>query len=174
MTRDYCGEMRQVIDAATADGRPYISRVLAGEIVAQLRIEDPELLLGWLDVTAEHWVWRLINDRDRALRSAALYHSPRSEFQRAAQAYATGGDDTALRRFLDIPFVVEDGTRKRLGTLDRDNLLFVATEYDKRANNSLMMSAFMKALAKKLQNGQVVSDVFNEEQLAAIFDSLRK
>lgn len=172
MTRDYCAEMRRIIDARTADGRPYIARVVASEVVTDLRTTDPDLLNGWLNTMAEHFIWQFVNDRDRAIRSRARYYVPRDEFQQAARAFTTG-NDKPLRRFMDMPLTVADGTRKRLAILNHNDLMFVAADYDKRAATNAMMTAFLTALAKKVGDG-VVADHFTEEKLAELFNSLRK
>lgn len=121
---DYGAEMRAVIDQHTGDGG-YIPRIAAGEIVAKLRATDPEILTGWLDEQAEHFVWQAINDRDRSRRAKAAHAGKSAAFRDAAAQHAEG-DPGALRAFLDSPYTVADGSRRPLAELRRDDLLHVA------------------------------------------------
>lgn len=163
MTRDYAAEMRAIIDAETATGA-YASRVVAAHVVEKLRATDPELLQGWLDAQAETFVWQAINDRDRSLRSHARATAGRAEFA----ADSARGD---VGRWLNTPFSVADGMRKRLGDMSRDDLLFASGEYRARAEQNRMTSTFLAVLAKKVRRG-TVRDHFTEEQLDAMWTSI--
>lgn len=167
--RDYAKEMRGVIDEATSHG-PYVPRQLSTEIVEKLRVNDLELLTGWLDEQAEHFVWQAINDRDRSVRSHVRQTSRRSAFADAAKAHAEGAK-AAFRDFLSMPFTVENGSRCSLASLHADDLLFVASDYEQRERDNGLMKAFVRALAKKVGKG-TVADHFTNEQLTAMFDSL--
>ena len=166
---DYATRMRAAIDQHTGDG-PYVPRIAATEIVAKLRKNDPELLAGWLDEQAEHFVWQAINDRDRSRRSRAVHTGRSSVFREAATAAETG-NVAPLRAFLDAPYTVADGSRRRLGELRREDLLFVAGEYTRTAHENGMKAAFHNALAKKVGDG-TVAEHFTEPQLAAMWDSI--
>lgn len=167
--RDYATEMRQELDRATAEG-PYVPRVVAGEVVDKLRATDPDLLDGWLQAQAEHFIWQAINDRDRSVRAATRHRAPRQEFSSAVTAHDQG-DVTPLRKYLDMPYSVEDGSRKRLASLTRDDLQFVGATYRRRAAENALMEAFFAALAKKVKSG-VVADHYSEDQVAAMFASI--
>lgn len=167
--RDYATEMCEVLDRATAEG-PYVPRVVASEVVAKLRVTDPDLLNGWLQKQAEHFVWQAINDRDRSVRAATRHRASRQQF-RSAVASREQGDDAPLRRYLDMPFSVEDGSRRRLASLTHDDLLFVGATYERRAAENALMQAFFTALAKKVKTG-VVADHYTEDQVASMFTSI--
>lgn len=168
--RDYCGEMRRVIDEATADGA-YVPRLVASEVAEKLRATDPDLLEGWLQAQAEHFLWQMINDRDRSVRAATRHRIKPQAFSEAAAAHESG-DGAPLRKFLDMPFSVADGSRKPLAKLDKDDLLFVRDGYQKRADENAFWVAVTGALAKKVGKG-LVEDHFTEDQLAKMFDSSR-
>lgn len=168
--RDYCREMRQIADEVTADG-PYIPRVAASEIVAKLRATDPDLLDGWLQAQAEHFVWQMINDRDRSVRAAIRHRKKPREFASAVKSH-NNGDSAPLLKFMDMPLTIANGTRPVLGDLYRDDLLYVQGTYERRTRDNAMMGAFLGALAKKVGDGRV-RDHFSEDQLAKMFDSLR-
>ena len=169
MSRDYAAEMRTVIDQWTADS-PYVSRAVANEIVAKLSVTDRDLLDGWLRVHAETLIWQAINDRDRSTRAHTRRVAGARRFAEAADA-AEEGDTTALVGFLSVPYVVADGSRKTLGSLDKDDLNFVAQRYAQRAEENAMNAAFMKALARKVGKG-VVADHFTNEQLDSMWLSI--
>lgn len=169
MIRDYAADMRAVIDAETSHG-PYVSRVIAREIVEKLTVNDPELLDGWLHAQAEQLIWSAINTVDRSVRASARSSASRSAFADAAAEH-DDGDSTALGRFLVARYVVEDGTRRELATLTKADLLFVADTYDARAKANAFEAAFMRALAKKVRNG-TVADHFDEVKIAELRASL--
>lgn len=165
--RDYMGDMRRYVDAATDGSGPYHPRVVASDVITRMRVEDPELLNGWLHVGAEHFVWQMILDRDRSRRSHTRHASPRREFANAS-ASAAAGDYDPLRGFLNMPFSVEDGSRRRLRTLRGDDLRYVASNYQAIAHRNAMMSAFLTALARRIGD-DTVEDHFTEEQLDKMF-----
>ncbi len=169
MTRDYAAEMRAVIDSETGSG-PYVSRVVAAQIVEKLSVTDPDLLNGWLHAQAEQLVWQAINDRDRSLRAHARTATGRAAFAVASAAHDCG-DSSSLRGFLEAPYVVEDGTRRRLADLRADDLLFVAAGYEAAARKNAMHAVFMRALAKKVGAGRV-ADHFTNDSLADLWRSL--
>lgn len=163
--RDFAAEMRRVIDDHTADGG-YVPRIAASEIVEKLRVNNPELLAGWLDQQAAHFVWQAINDRDRSIRSGATERARRGAFAQAAQ-----GDGDQLHAFLEVPYTVEDGSRRPLARLTHADLLFVADEYDARAARNKFHASFIRALAKKVKTG-TVADHLTEEQVASMWTSI--
>jgi hypothetical protein len=167
--RNYAAELRAVIDAETAGG-PYVSRAVAEHVVEKLRATDRELLSGWLDAQAEHFVWQLINDRDRSTRSHARASSKPNAFNKDAKATG-GGDRASLARWLTVPFVVEDGSRKRLADMSKDDLLFVGDAYDAQARENKMTAAFMRAIARKVGT-KTVKDHYTDEQLSVMWQSL--
>lgn len=166
--RDYAHDMREVIDAACSGGG-YKPPQLATEIVAKLRANDVELLDGWLQAQAEHFIWQMINDIDRSRRTHARYAGPRGAFADAAQQYSNG-QAGALRDFLTLRFTVADGSRPELAALTAADLTYVADDYERREQKNALMKAVMRALAKKVGTG-TVGDHFTNEQLAAMFDS---
>ena len=166
--RDFAAEMRHVVDEATAQG-PYVPRQLATEIAEKLRANDPGLLDGWLDAQAEHFVWQMINDRDRSARAHVRATSKRGAFADAAKDHATG-NPRAFYDFLSMRFTVENGTRRSLATLTAGDLKFVADDYQSREQKNAFMKTVMLRLAKKV-GADTVADHFTNEQLAAMFDS---
>lgn len=167
---DYAAHMREIIDQHTGLG-PYSAPVAATEIAAKLRQTDPELLRGWLDAQAERFIWQAINDRDRSRRSHAVHSAKSSVFRSALSEHLQQGTTAPIRAFLDAPYTVADGTRRRLGALGQDDLNYVADRYDDRARQNGLYAAFLRAIARKVKTG-TVDDHFTEEQIAAMWESL--
>src|SRR6185369_7406169 len=149
MSRDYAAEMRAVIDSDTNHG-PYISRVIAREIVEKLEANDSDLLHGWLMAHAEQLIWGAINQRDRSVRGSARTTASRSAFAAAAEEHDEG-DSSALGHWLGCRYVVDT--------------------YDNRAKANAFEAAFMRALSKKVGRG-TVADHFDDEKIAALRRSL--
>jgi hypothetical protein len=163
--------MRALIDAETA-GESYETPAAAQNIVRKLRVTDTDLLSGWLDSQADHFVWQAINDRDRSTRSRARQQARRTAFADAAETFQSGGKQ-AMTSFLSMPFALEDGTRKRLADMDAADLTFAANQYEIAEHEAAMNKAFLKAIAKKVGKDKV-SDHFTEQQLATMWSSLSK
>jgi hypothetical protein len=168
MNRDYAAEMRAVIDAEATG--TYVPTVVASAIAEKLRATDPDLLVGWLDAQAEQILRHAINLRDCSQRTAARHARPRSVFAADAEA-AEAGEPERLAGWLGTRFTVEDGSRKPLAEMGREELLFVADAYEARARENKLTAAFAKAIARKVKTG-VVGDHFTDEQLSTMWDSL--
>lgn len=164
--RDYAADMRAVIDAETGD-QPYVSRLVANHIVTKLAATDADLLDGWLRAHAETLIWQAINDRDRSTRSKARATAGARRFAAAAESQ----DKVQLARFLDVPYVIEDGSRVRLAELYAVDLLFVAQGYEQRATDNAMNAAFLRALAKKVGKDRV-ADHYDDAALAEMWRSV--
>lgn len=169
--RNYAAELRAVIDAETADGSPYIAKVIAEQVVEKLRANDPDLLDGFLRAHEVQIVYKAINERDASRRAYVRVAATRSVFREAAQAAADSGDMQGVARFLTTVYTVEDGTRVRLSEMRKPDLLYVADRYADRAKDNLLQEAFMRRLAKKVGSGQV-SDHFTDARLAEIWQSI--
>lgn len=168
MSRDYAAEMRAVIDGQATG--TYVPGVVAVEIVEKLRANDPDLLAGWLDAQAPQILRHAINLRDASQRTAARHARPRSVFAEDAAA-AEAGEPERLAGWLGTRFTVEDGSRKPLAEMAKDDLLFVADAYEARARENKLTAAFAKAIARRVGTG-VVGDHFTDEQLSTMWDSL--
>ena len=169
MSTDLAADFRAFVDAETGEG-PYVSRLIANQVVAKLRATDPDLLTGWLDQQAEQIVWQFINDRDRSIRSHARVQSKPRLFATDAEK-AEGGDKASLVKWLDVPFAVADGSRKRLAVMTGEDLIFASTSYEERARRNRMTASFLRAISRKVASGQV-KDHYTDGQLSAMWDSL--
>lgn len=170
MSRDYAAEMRALIDAETKGA--YESRVVAAHIVEKLRATDQELLTGWLDAQAESLLWQAINDRDRSSRAATRSASSRSVFARDAKAHEDGGETTVLARWLSTPFTLPTNVRKPLGDMTKEDLLATSGTYEEKARSNRMTAAFLAALAKRTPRGKTVRDVFDDDKIDRMWQSI--
>lgn len=170
-SRDYAADMRKYIDEYTADG-DYNAADVSHRIVEKLRGEDRELLYGWLEAHAAETIRAAIARRDASTRAYARSHVKSSVFAQAAQA-AAGGDYEPLKAgYLQAIYVVDGlNTRKALKDMTSSDVLFVASTYTRRARTALMEAAFLKAVAKQIGDRHV-GDVFNNEQLAELYNSI--
>jgi hypothetical protein len=168
--RDYAKEMRTLIDQATQG--VYTSAVVAKELVEFLRTNDPELLEGWLDAQAVHFVRQAILKRDASARTYNRTQACRSVFREAAEEFEKSGDSTDLRsHFLTEPYVISDGSRMLLKDMTADHLSYVADEYAHSAKSSLLREAFLRAVAKRCGQ-RPVGEVLDEEAVAKIWCSI--
>jgi len=185
MSRDYVGEMRELINAEATGS--YTPSNVARKIAEKLRTEDPELLAGWLDAQAEAILREAVNARDRSQRTSARYSAPRSAFAMEAKAmeqvnsgFAADGwaaDSPQQRRaaqmgrWLSSRFTIADGSRRQLADMSRGDLLFVGEAYTERARDALLTAAFLKAIARKVGDRTVIEH-YTEQQLSTMWDSL--
>jgi len=148
---------------------PYSARVLAQQVLAELREHDPQILDAWLGLQAENMLWSLITQMDRRDRGNARRTSARSVFAAVANSPASARRQ-AVTEWLTTHYTTEDGLRRELGTLRKKDLQFVANGYRSRASSNLMQAAFMDALARRVGRG-TVADHFDEEELAQLYQS---
>ena len=169
--RDYAADMREIIDQYR--NKPtYNAAFVAEEIVERLLAGDRELLYGWLQAHAATTISTAIRAIDAASRSQARQNAKASLFA-AAAAEAERGNDQPLRHgFLQATYVINgNNERKRLRDMTAEDVRFVATGYEDRANSALMEAAFFRAVAKKIGN-RTVGEVFTNAQLTELRGSL--
>jgi hypothetical protein len=169
--RDYAADMMAAIERAI-DDEPYVSRIVAAKVVETLRELDPDLLSGWLDEQAEHFVWEAIGDRRRSTKAHTQAHRKSKLFGELA-ATAEDGTNRIEDWWLDrSEWVVDtDQTTKKLGDMTKGETLFAADTYDARARGNLLKAAVLKKIAEKVGDG-TVRDHWSEQQLAALFGDI--
>jgi hypothetical protein len=174
MSRNIAQDLRAMIDKEISEAGPvWTAAEIAARVVAKLRVYDPELLTKWLDAHAVPVVRETVNAISRAERTAVRARPLKStsKFQQAVARHE-GGDKTALSGWLSTDYVVnDDNQRKRLGDMERHDLLYAASAYTKRAKYSSMQAAFLRALSERVGSG-TVEQVFSDEDLARLWHSL--
>lgn len=170
MDRDYLADMNAAIEEAIPDG-DYTAPLVAADLVDRLRAEDPDLLLGWLELKASVFLADAVARRSNSRRAAARVSAPRRAFAEAARSFATGGDASVLRPF-EAEFVVDDqNTRRSVARMTAEDCRFVAGRYDETARQAKLEASFHRAVAKKV-GAATVGEVFSEEQYVAMYRSV--
>lgn len=149
----------------------YVPGVIAKKIVDHLRENDPKLLSDWLHAHAEGFIRNAINNRDKANRATNRTLARRNEFKQAAKQLE-GGDPEALTNFLNEVVETENGTKVPLKKLDSAGLEWTAQRFGVRAQENGLRKIYLETLAKKLSPGQTVGDVYTEDDLARIWNSI--
>src|SRR5881397_2549486 len=142
MYRDFEFEMMQIIRIETPRDMPYISSDVATHIVTKLKANDPELLDGFLKGRAEYVIHQIINRRDGSTRSHARQMAKRNKFTDAVKEFEKG-NRVPLTDFLSIVHVVQNGARKNIGKMNREELVFVAEDYFTRAEYNQLHATFL-------------------------------
>lgn len=171
-TRDFAAEMNVLIQARLDASATYQSTAVAGEIVADLAENDPELLQGWLVLHAHELIRTAVNRIGQAQRARNRVISTRKTFGNATQKFQETGDKEVLTTWLSTPYVAdENNNRLQLGEMKAQDLTFAAGYYQKLADSNAFEAQFLAALAKKVGRGKV-SDQYTEEQLGQMRSSL--
>lgn len=169
--RDYMAEMRAKVDAACVG--TWSAPAVATQVVEDLRVNDPDLLYGFLDLCAVTMVRQLINGRDQSARSHNRKTASRSVFKEAAEEHERGNSAPLeeLTQFLQELYVIEDGSKMALKDMHSTELNYVADTFEQRARENQMRAAFLYALANKCGD-RAVGEIFTEEQVAALWLSI--
>lgn len=166
--RDYMSDMNKRVDEILDEDETYPAAVAAQQLHDWLDEHDPELLTGWLKQYAVAILRDLILQRNRQRRNTDARDRTKVHFSSAARDYEAGDPD-ALGFFRQRFVVNPKGDLKRVRDMIYDDWKFVATDYDRAAQNSKRKAAFARAVMKKLTSGKTTGEVYTEEQLAALY-----
>lgn len=167
--RDYIAEMSQVVEASIPAG-DYVASVVAADLVERLRMEDPDLLAGWLDLKAAVILADVVARRSNSRRQAARIGAPRKAFAEAARSF-TDGDIEALHPFAAEYVVDDENTRRAVANMTADDCRFVASKYEESARISKLEAAFHRAVGKKI-GARLVGEIFTEAQYLEMYRSV--
>jgi hypothetical protein len=176
--RDCLSEMSALINAALPDGE-YVAPLVAHDLVEKLRVNDPDLLAGWLWERAEVTMTAYISDRIKNRRNASRESLSRSAFAGAAERFAATGDGAAMReavvqRPFDAEHVVNEGLlRRKVAEMTGEDHLFVAKEYADTKQTAALLESFHRAVAKKVGKRKT-KDVFTEVQYVEMYQSITR
>lgn len=142
------------------DRDPGSAAIAAQKLLAHVREVEPSALTEWLDDRAEPIVTDWIASKWNYRRAASR--------DRKAEKLREAMD------LLHALYVVDENyTRRRLGEMRAEDLLFAASEHERDAKAALFEASFLRAIAKQL-DGKRVRDVFTAEELHALRERLRK
>ena len=171
--RDYLAEMGQRIKAATK-GSGWVAGIVAAKLHAQLQEKDPDLLDGWLHAMAIQTLRQEISLRARVERTTARRRASARAFRDATDDAEETGDATPLLGLFQVIHTVdEDNTRKHAADMTGPEHLFVAGAYKQSANETLMLAAFHRAVAKKVGDKRT-SEVLDEQQYEELYLSIAR
>lgn len=170
MNRDYLADMNAAIEEAIPEG-DYAAPLVAADLVERLRVEDPDLLSGWLELKAAVFLADAVARRSNSRRQAARVAAPRRAFAEAARSFASDGDAAVLRPFAAEFVVDEENTRRVVARMTAADCLFVAGRYEETARQAKLEASFHRAVAKKV-GARTVGDVFSEEQYLTMYRSV--
>jgi len=173
-SRNVAQDLRELIEKEISEAGPvWTAAEIAARIVTKLRVYDPELLTKWLDAHAVNVIRETVNAISRADRTA-MRQKPLgtvAKFEAALKRYGAG-DKSALSGWLSTDYVInDDNQRKRLSDMEREDLLYAASAYTKRAQYSSMQATFLRVLADQVGAG-TVEQTFDDEQLSRLWRSL--
>lgn len=165
--RDYVTEVRALIDVEMKPGD--IPPVIAARIVEKLRATDPELLAGYLDAHAVDTIRYDIHAILSSARGRARTVSRMGAFQ---DRVINGGDPAGwLSDAVTYP-IDKTGAQMPLRLMTGEQVLYAADTRTSQGKALLTEAAFLRALAKRVPAGQTVGDVFDEQQITELRQSI--
>lgn len=171
--RDYNAEMNELILEIVKTDGDFVPPIEAWNLVTKLMETDPDLLNGWLHLHAKAFVSERIRYHLKSDRARVRQRSAVSAFAAAARRFESSGDSDALAGWLNLRYVIDErSTQRRLSEMTREDLMFVATRYERSARTALLEEAFHRAIAARVGD-RTVGEVFSEEELSAMYRNLR-
>ncbi len=173
--RNFSSEMTAVIEKYTPVG-DYIAAEVATKIIDDLSAEDPALLDGWLRDSATALLTHHIGQRRRAhLRAATVRRTVGLVFGEAAEQYsasvAAGAPDASVFSVFEERLIVNGNyTARKIGQMRREDHLFVARQFGRRAERSMKLRLFHEMVAAKMPDDTVTTgEAFTEEEYLTIY-----
>jgi hypothetical protein len=167
--RDIQQQMMELIRSAIPDGSGWMPAVVAEDLVAELRQNDPELLHLWLEDSAARFIQHHLVRILAALRAKSKSEVGARAFGAAAARFANGDAD-ALTMF-ELSYCVEDGTQVTIADMTGRDHLFIAGRFAMEAKQYALLEHFHKAVAKKVGERKT-SDVFTAEKYEQLYRSI--
>lgn len=170
--RDFNAEILDLVKNMTPVG-DFTARIVAEDVIAKLRANDPGLLAGWLDLRAGEILGAWIVAHYNSLRSRSRVMAPRKAFAEAAERFTDTGDIATLGPFGAVYVVDHANLRRRVADMVGDDHLFVADHYADDKHTAAMLEAFHRAVAKKIGT-QRTADVFSADQYLTMYRSITR
>lgn len=167
--RDVHQQMLEVIRSSIPDGSGWAPSVVAEEIVAELRVSDPELLHLWLEDGAARFVQTHLVRILAANRARSKATTGARLFGEAAIRFSSGDVD-AMQMF-DLTYAIEDGTQRKIADMTGSDHLYIAQRFALEAKQYALLEQFHKAVAKKV-GARKTSDVFTAEKYEQLYKSI--
>lgn len=145
----------------------YTAGEQAARLTEDLQSSDPDLLTGYLLETAPAILAQRLSIRRQARARAAT----RGAFAAALEA-AEAGDEIPLSVFAERLVINAEKLTKAIGQMNKPDHLFVVGVHDKHAKSHAFTAAFHQAVADRLEEGQVTSDIMSEIEYLTLYKSL--
>lgn len=172
MPRDYVREMDALFAKLIDDRDSFVLRDIANEALTWCQEHDPELLRGWLTLQAEDMLWHVLSRKQAGERANASRVNRHAVFQDALNSAVPGGSGKQAREYLsmlDARFACNaKREHKKYGLMTKEEVLFVAETYHKLETRSGLRRLFHETVARELQEGQTVADIFSPHRLMGI------
>jgi hypothetical protein len=168
--RDYNADMLAAIKRAVPKRGGWVASDVAQKLVATLEENDVDLLHGWLAENSRSimtdYVSRVMTSRPASRPKTAI----KSAFNDAVTSPTPAA---AVSRWLSSTYAVaDDNTRKALGEMTKDDLLYVADRHERRAKENQFEAIFFQVLARRVPKGKVVDDVLSEKQIVNVREGI--
>jgi hypothetical protein len=167
--RDIQQQMIELIRESIPEGSGWMPAVVAEDIVANLRQNDPELLHLWLQDSAPRFIQQHLVRILAALRAKTKSEVAARAFGEAATRF-TAGDRDALSMF-ELTYAMEDGTQVTIADMTGKDHLYIAGRFAMEAKQYALLEQFHKAVAKKVGNKKT-SEVFTAEKYEQMYRSI--
>ena len=148
---------------------------LAAELAAKLAATEPETFSAWLHMQGTSTIKEAISSKLMSERGKARSRARAGAFAEVMKR-VEAGDAEALKggltsRMLETWYAVdEDGTRRLLKDMTKEDHEFVATSYEKAANRSRLLASFHRTIAQRLAEGQKTADLLTEEEVDRLYN----
>jgi hypothetical protein len=142
--RDYVAELEARVTVLLAQGGDVLPALAAAQIVDELRHSDPDLLDGFLRVSAQAVIADLIRARNRVNRTQTGRNPKRAAF---AVNSAAGIFD-----IYRLKFEMEGGGLRPIGDMTVSDCLWLAGQYRVRADSNTRRASFFDDLAKLVES----------------------
>lgn len=168
MIDDLLAEYKRQLD----EQGDYVVSLAAHDFVEQCMQHYSTEFAKWLEIRAEEFVQaelrRLLHvERNRARRLA-----PVTAFRGAADAFAADPDGEG-RQVMEAHYAIShENIWRKLREMTRDDLGFVASQYEMRGKRNQLWAAFFRAIERKVGPDQTVSQVFSEAQIVELQDRI--
>lgn len=168
--RDFAAEMRAIVGAECIG--TYIATEKANEIVDQLTVNDPALLIGFSRQLLVAHIRDFINTNNRVQRANSRRSAQRAATQQRFQRALETGDTTELTPrlgLLDNFHVINaEGRQMVYRDTGKPERLFIIQDYGNRERSMGLQRAFHEAVQRKCGN-RITGAVFNEDKLADLY-----
>lgn len=170
--RDYEEEMAAFLASRIPTG-DFVLAVLSGNLVAELRRDDADLLDGWLQERAALIIADYLRKQFQLQRLRAGRESKRSAFAKeAAEAEEEGPE--AVSAFAQRYYVDETkNTWRTVGDMTGPDHMFVSRDYDDRSDAMKLLAKFHQAVGERIGLKRT-ADVMTEAQYVRLRDSIVK